>query len=92
MFLLISSLLGCRLTEACCDDLASILTSELCMLDMRYNQIGDQGFKKLFQALCSPHCKLQELKYVIHTGVVLFYFCQSVPFMFKHEVMPRSEA
>lgn len=65
------SLPVCRLTEASCEDLASVLTSgtsQLCMLDMRCNEIGDQGFMKLCKALHSPHCKLQELKYVLRTG------------------------
>ncbi|XP_028265768.1 NACHT, LRR and PYD domains-containing protein 12 [Parambassis ranga] len=55
----------CSLTEGSCDDLASVLvsdTSQLHVLDMTFNQIGDQGFVKLCRALRSPHCKLQELQ------------------------------
>ncbi|XP_044067779.1 NACHT, LRR and PYD domains-containing protein 3 isoform X2 [Siniperca chuatsi] len=55
----------CRLTEASCEALVSVLTSgtsQLCVLDMSFNQIGDQGFTKLCKALHSPHCKLQELQ------------------------------
>ncbi|XP_045911911.1 NACHT, LRR and PYD domains-containing protein 12 isoform X1 [Micropterus dolomieu] len=55
----------CRLTEASCEDLGSVLTSgtsQLCVLDMTFNEIGDQGFTKLCKALHSPHCKLQELQ------------------------------
>ncbi|XP_070695692.1 NACHT, LRR and PYD domains-containing protein 3 isoform X2 [Pempheris klunzingeri] len=57
-------LVVCRLTEASCEDLVSVLTSgtsQLCVIDMRCNQIGDQGLTKLCEALQSPHCKLQEL-------------------------------
>ncbi|KAI3357623.1 hypothetical protein L3Q82_016031, partial [Scortum barcoo] len=55
----------CNLTEAICEDLVSVLTSctsQLCVLDLRSNEIGDQGFTKLCKALHSPHCKLQELE------------------------------
>ncbi|XP_049436417.1 LOW QUALITY PROTEIN: NACHT, LRR and PYD domains-containing protein 3 [Epinephelus fuscoguttatus] len=57
-------LLVCRLTEGICEHLASVLTSatsQLSVLDMRCNQIGDQGFTTMCKALHSPHCKLQEL-------------------------------
>ncbi|KAK9514819.1 hypothetical protein VZT92_025506 [Zoarces viviparus] len=56
---------ACKLTEAICGDLASVLTSgapQLCVLDMPFNPIGDQGFVKLCKALQSPLCKLQELQ------------------------------
>ncbi|KAF1390346.1 hypothetical protein PFLUV_G00057100 [Perca fluviatilis] len=58
-------LVVCNLTEAICGDLVSVLTSatsQLCVLDMRANQIGDQGFIKLSKVLHSPLCKLQELQ------------------------------
>ncbi|XP_035512559.1 NACHT, LRR and PYD domains-containing protein 12 [Morone saxatilis] len=58
-------LVVCSLTEASCEDLVSVLTSgtsQLCVLDMMFNQIEDQGFMKLCKALHSPHCKLQELQ------------------------------
>ncbi|XP_034732255.1 NACHT, LRR and PYD domains-containing protein 3 isoform X2 [Etheostoma cragini] len=58
-------LVVCNLTEAICGDLVSVLTSatsQLCVLDMRANQIGDQGFIKLSKMLHSPLCKLQELQ------------------------------
>ncbi|XP_042346938.1 NACHT, LRR and PYD domains-containing protein 12 [Plectropomus leopardus] len=57
-------ILACRLTEGICEDLSSVLTSatsQLCVLDMRSNEIGDQGLTKLCKALQSPHCKLQTL-------------------------------
>ncbi|XP_047187308.1 NACHT, LRR and PYD domains-containing protein 14 isoform X2 [Scophthalmus maximus] len=56
---------SCRLTEASCEDLVSALTSgssQLCVLDIMFNKIGDQGFVKLCRALQSPQCKLQELQ------------------------------
>ncbi|KAM9351227.1 NACHT, LRR and PYD domains-containing protein 3-like [Symphorus nematophorus] len=55
----------CRLTEASCEDLMSVLTSstsQLCVLDLSCNLIGDHGFTKLCKALHNPHCKLQELQ------------------------------
>ena len=70
-------LLVCRLTEASCENLMSVLTSnmsQLCVLDLRCNQIGDQGFIKLCEALHSPRCKLQELLYVLSIGRFLFCF------------------
>ncbi|XP_074536876.1 NACHT, LRR and PYD domains-containing protein 12 [Halichoeres trimaculatus] len=57
-------LVGCTLTEACCEDLASTLilgTPRLYVLDLRGNKIGDQGLVTLCKALQSPLCKLQEL-------------------------------
>ncbi|XP_047457342.1 NACHT, LRR and PYD domains-containing protein 12 [Mugil cephalus] len=54
----------CSLTEAGCEDLVSVLTSDtsrLRVLDIAANKIGDQGFAKLCKALHSPHCKLHEL-------------------------------
>ncbi|XP_034028560.1 NACHT, LRR and PYD domains-containing protein 12 [Thalassophryne amazonica] len=56
---------ACELTEECCEDLRSALTSgtsQLCVLNMMFNEIGDQGFTKLCQVLHSPQCKLQELE------------------------------
>ncbi|XP_053173005.1 NACHT, LRR and PYD domains-containing protein 14 [Scomber japonicus] len=58
-------LVACSLMEAGCEDLASVLTSatsQLRMLEMMFNQIGDQGLTKLCQALHSSHCKLQEIQ------------------------------
>ncbi|XP_013871951.1 NACHT, LRR and PYD domains-containing protein 12 isoform X2 [Austrofundulus limnaeus] len=56
---------SCRLTAACCDDLLSLLTSEISQLqalEITFNQIGDRGFKKLCKAMHSPLCRLQELQ------------------------------
>ncbi|CAK6957384.1 NACHT%2C LRR and PYD domains-containing protein 14 [Scomber scombrus] len=58
-------LVACSLMDAGCEDLVSVLTSatsQLCMLEMMFNQIGDQGLTKLCQALHSSHCKLQEIQ------------------------------
>lgn len=58
----------CGLTEACCGDLVAVLTSEkshLRVLELRGNAFHDQGLRKLSHALGSPHCKLQELQYVL---------------------------
>uniref|UniRef100_UPI003AB103A2 NACHT, LRR and PYD domains-containing protein 3 isoform X1 n=2 Tax=Centroberyx gerrardi TaxID=166262 RepID=UPI003AB103A2 len=55
----------CRLTAACCGDLVSVLTSgtsQLCVLELMFNELGDRGLTQLCQALRSPHCKLQELQ------------------------------
>nr|XP_019951655.1 PREDICTED: NACHT, LRR and PYD domains-containing protein 12-like [Paralichthys olivaceus] len=55
----------CRLTEASCEDLVCALTSgssQLRVLEIMFNQIGDQGFMKLCKALHSPQCKLQQLQ------------------------------
>lgn len=61
------SLHACNLTEGCCEDLVSLLTSQtsqLCTLVIRYNQIGDDGLRKLCKALYCPRCRLQEIEYV----------------------------
>ncbi|KAE8293599.1 NACHT, LRR and PYD domains-containing protein 3 [Larimichthys crocea] len=58
-------LVMCKLTEASCEDLASVLTSDtsrLCVLDMSLNQIGDEGFTNLCKALHGHHCKLQDIQ------------------------------
>ncbi|KAM8830047.1 NACHT, LRR and PYD domains-containing protein 12 isoform 1-T1 [Synchiropus picturatus] len=55
----------CSLDEASCDFLVPVLTSassQLCVLDMRANLIGNPGFAKLCQGLQSPNCRLQELQ------------------------------
>lgn len=59
------NLVGCRLTEASCEDLASVLssnTTQLRVLQIFFNEIGDEGFSKLCKALHGPHCKLEELQ------------------------------
>ncbi|KAJ0036676.1 hypothetical protein NQD34_005353 [Periophthalmus magnuspinnatus] len=58
------NLSSCKLTETLCEDLVPALsstTSHLRVLQLFGNQIGDQGFKRLCEALQSPHSKVQEL-------------------------------
>ncbi|KAG9339669.1 hypothetical protein JZ751_023315 [Albula glossodonta] len=53
---------SCNLTRACCGHLATALCStQLHLLDLRGNDIEDQGLVQLSQALRSPKCQLQEL-------------------------------
>ncbi|KAM6976903.1 LOW QUALITY PROTEIN: NACHT, LRR and PYD domains-containing protein 12 [Aplochiton taeniatus] len=55
----------CQLTETCCGDLVSVLTSgrsQLLVLDLAFNELQDQGLAQLSRALQSPLCKLQELE------------------------------
>ncbi|XP_029011732.1 NACHT, LRR and PYD domains-containing protein 12 [Betta splendens] len=53
---------ACDLTR--CEDLLPLLTSstsQLCVLMMMFNPIGDRGLTQLCTALHSSHCRLQEL-------------------------------
>ncbi|XP_008276022.1 NACHT, LRR and PYD domains-containing protein 12 [Stegastes partitus] len=55
----------CQLTKESCEDLASVLasdTAQLRYIDLRHNEIMDQGFAMLGKAMHSPHCKLQTLQ------------------------------
>uniref|UniRef100_A0A8C9SFB1 NACHT, LRR and PYD domains-containing protein 12-like n=1 Tax=Scleropages formosus TaxID=113540 RepID=A0A8C9SFB1_SCLFO len=56
----------CRLTERCCEALASVLTSNSCSqlreLDLSDNDLQDSGVKKLSAGLENKHCKLDTLK------------------------------
>uniref|UniRef100_A0A3Q3BE56 Si:ch73-233m11.2 n=1 Tax=Kryptolebias marmoratus TaxID=37003 RepID=A0A3Q3BE56_KRYMA len=59
------NLKACGVTAACCDDLLSVLTSQtsqLQVLEISFNQVGDGGFTKLCEAMQSPLCGLQELR------------------------------
>ncbi|XP_029351495.1 NACHT, LRR and PYD domains-containing protein 12-like [Echeneis naucrates] len=54
----------CNLTEKCCEDLASGLSSASCHmaeLDLSENSLKDSGVKLLCVGLGSPHCKLRSL-------------------------------
>ncbi|MBN3321350.1 RINI inhibitor, partial [Atractosteus spatula] len=55
----------CKLTERCCEDLASVLQSQhsgLTVLVLSGNNLGDSGVKLLSAALRNPNCKLTTLK------------------------------
>lgn len=58
---------ACGLTEACGEDLVSVLaagTSQLRVLTLSNNDLQDHGLRLLSRALLSPHCPLQDLQYV----------------------------
>ncbi|XP_076420550.1 NACHT, LRR and PYD domains-containing protein 2-like [Peromyscus maniculatus bairdii] len=57
------SLENCRLTEACCKDISSILmvSQALTHLNLAKNVLGDNGVKVLCESLSYPECKLQTL-------------------------------
>lgn len=51
----------CMLTGACCESLASVLTTNKTLerLNILQNQLGDEGVVKLLQSLILPECVLQ---------------------------------
>ncbi|XP_072560254.1 NACHT, LRR and PYD domains-containing protein 6-like isoform X2 [Paramormyrops kingsleyae] len=56
---------SCKLTDGCCEALASALrsnSSPLRELDLSDNYLGNSGLKLLFAGLEDPSCKLEKLK------------------------------
>lgn len=66
VFLLTFRLEQTSLTEACCEDLSSVLStqsSSLINLSLNYNKLEDSGVKLLSVGLGSLQCKLEVLRF-----------------------------
>ncbi|XP_030227690.1 NACHT, LRR and PYD domains-containing protein 3-like [Gadus morhua] len=59
-----SLLNDCKLSERCCEALASIFSSNSSLreLDLSFNDLQDSGVKLLSAGLGSPHCTLETLR------------------------------
>uniref|UniRef100_A0A3Q2X629 B30.2/SPRY domain-containing protein n=1 Tax=Haplochromis burtoni TaxID=8153 RepID=A0A3Q2X629_HAPBU len=56
---------GCNLSKRSCEALSSVLSSQsssLRELDLKNNDLKDQGVKLLFSGLTNPHCTLETLR------------------------------
>ena len=72
---------SCGLTERCCDDLASVISSNsssLTHLDLWGNKLLDAGVQRLCVGLKSPHCKLVDLGSVLLNFVTVLSFSSSL--------------
>ncbi|XP_057227458.1 ribonuclease inhibitor isoform X1 [Malurus melanocephalus] len=54
---------NCDLTASCCATLANIMATKPCLteLDLSYNPLGDEGIRKICEAVRKPSCNLQQL-------------------------------
>ncbi|XDV22071.1 hypothetical protein PO909_027041 [Leuciscus waleckii] len=65
---------GCNLTDQCCESVATALqlNSSLRELDLSINNLEDSGGKLLFDALKSPKCQLEKLRFVCQIPLYIY--------------------